>query len=96
MKCEGEIGKHTLFINTWSSTCGNCGEGADPEERTHITCLGYGEQPPGCGVEWKYVSTNYSGLNMENRLKRMRPDLKYKDFFEVITAEPKAQEKKAA
>lgn len=77
MKRQSEKGKKTLFIDSWRSECGNCGMGAAPEEVIHETCLGYGEQPKGCGVKWEYVSTNYRGLNMRNRLKAIRPDLEY-------------------
>ncbi|GEM_PF-6605155 len=67
----------TLHINLSNSRCGNCGEGADPTSKTHDKCLGYGDQPKGCGIEWKYVTTDYSGGDIEKRIKEMRPDLEF-------------------
>jgi hypothetical protein len=97
MKYEGEIGKYTIFIDTWSSTCGNCGLGADPEEKKHKTELGYGANgAPGCGIKWKYVSSNYAGNKPERWCKQMRPDLKYLNLFDVLKEEPKVKEELAA
>lgn len=88
MKYTGDIGKHTLFIDTWSSTCGNCGQGAKMEDKTHAKCYGYGEQPPGCNIEWKYVSSNYTeGVIAPDRLKSLVPHLQYVSLYDVIKGE---------
>jgi hypothetical protein len=53
----------TVVIDRWSSTCNNCGKGADPNEDSHKTVLGYsvleGEKE-GCGIVWKFAYDNYS------------------------------------
>ena len=67
--------KPTLIINLSNAECANCGRGADPKEKTHKTCLGYGKQPKGCGIKWKYVTTDYK--DREKATKKMRPDLKF-------------------
>jgi hypothetical protein len=43
-KQELEIAKkkYTLFVDGWSSNCGNCGKGCNPDEKQHDTNLGYG------------------------------------------------------
>lgn len=70
-----DLQKLTVFIETWSSTCGNCKRDCDYSEKKHNTVLGYGvkEGEQGCGIEWKYVSTNYPML--KDRVKTLRPDL---------------------
>jgi len=75
--------KETVIINPWSSKCGNCGEDCSYSEAKHLTNLGYGPQngTPGCGVEWKYVTTEYLGKREEEASKACRPDLEfYSDF----------------
>lgn len=76
--------KETLIIDTWNSSCGNCGKGANPEEASHDTVLGYGvKNEKGCGVKWKYVSSNYSGMGKAfyENIRKMRPDLE-STFYE--------------
>lgn len=67
----------TLEIGTWSSKCLECNGGADPNEKTHKTLMGYGvkEGEKGCGVKWDTVTTGY--VNLEKRVQQMRPDLKF-------------------
>ena len=72
----------TLEIGTWHSFCRNCGKGANPDEKSHKTVLGYGEQGKGCGIKWTQVTTGYAGL--KERVKEMRPDLKYVDWGEKV------------
>lgn len=61
-----------LFINRFDSYCGSCKKGADPDEKKHDTILGWAESyPPGCGVTWTHVSTDYVGVDPA----RTRPDL---------------------
>lgn len=72
----------TLFIDTWSSSCGNCGQGCNPDEKSHLTNIGYGikdGERKGCGIEWKYLSSNYYGMGevFYKRLKEIRPDLEF-------------------
>lgn len=70
--------KVTLFIDTWSSQCGNCRRGADPDEKRHETIMemSTANGRPGCGVEWRYVSSNY-GRMLADRIREMRPDLPF-------------------
>ncbi len=76
--------KGFLIINLSSSECGDCGFGADPHEKSHITRLGYGKHPKkGCGAKWTKVTSGYSG--MKKRLKEMRPDLELKNLIQPYT-----------
>jgi hypothetical protein len=85
MRFKGKIGKYTLFIYTWGSTCGNCVLGADPEEKKHKTELGWNVNgAPSCNIKWKYVSSNCAGKEPELCCKKMRTDLKYLSLFDVI------------
>lgn len=81
--------KFTLFIDGWSSTCGNCGKGCNPDEKQHNTNLGYDitdETRKGCGIKWKYVAHGMTGISPE-RIKQMRPDLEYLDFWTVLKSQ---------
>lgn len=74
--------KLTLFIEIWNSTCGNCGKGCDPDSKTHDKILDFHDNgKPGCGVEWKYVSSKFYGNQFESRLREMRPDLEFYSKF---------------
>ena len=68
---------NTLIIDRWSSDCGSCGRGADLSETHHFTCLGYGDQPPGCGAEYLYLSSHYMGEEQERVCRELRPDLEW-------------------
>lgn len=73
--------KETLIIDRFSSKCGNCGKGADPYEKRHEKQLGWGEHDPnGCGVEWHYITSDYT--DMEQHVSAMRPDLEWYDRWE--------------
>jgi hypothetical protein len=66
--------KQTLIINLFHSKCGNCGFDADPSEKSHRTRLGYFDNgQPGCGVVWKFVTSEYTG--QRESILKMRPDL---------------------
>lgn len=69
----------TLIIDRNSSWCNACGEGADPSEKSHKRVIEYSPDSgrPGCGTEWRFVSTNYMGQSQEEGVKMMRPDLKF-------------------
>jgi hypothetical protein len=68
--------KNTLIINRNDSYCGNCSKGCDPMEKKHDTVLGYGVTgKKGCGEIYKFVKSDYSGLDIESDIKKMRPDL---------------------
>lgn len=73
-----------LIVGGWQSTCGNCGQGANPQDKRHYKCYGYGKQPKGCGVKWTHITSSYVGLNMRERTLRMRPDLEWS--YEVQVA----------
>lgn len=66
----------TLYINLFSSRCGACGNGVDPEAQTHEMVLGaWGVPGPGCGARFTEVSSDYAGT--ADRVKQMRPDLPF-------------------
>jgi hypothetical protein len=75
----------TLSIENWNSRCLHCGKGADPKSKTHSKELGYGVEGNGnpCGVEWKYLTSMYS--DAKEGAQRMRPDLEWRDYFDLIT-----------
>ena len=65
---------YTLVINRTASKCGHCGRNAIPDEDQHLSSPGYErDRPPGCGVRWVLVDTDYAG--MEDSVAAMRPDL---------------------
>lgn len=75
----------TLFINSWSSRCGDCNHECDPHEKSHKTNLGYGgPHPPGCGVTYTHVSSDYMDEALLNIVKKMRPDLEFIDPTEAV------------
>ena len=78
-----------LYIDTWSSECGNCGKSCDPDEKTHSKIYGYGADngKPGCGIRWKYLASHYTG--MDEQLKQMRPDLEFIGFYITSPAHSK-------
>ena len=79
--------KNTLVINLSSSYCGECGMDCDPNEKSHMTNLGYDEETrkrKGCGAVYKYVTSDYCSrvfregdASAEAATKRLRPDLKF-------------------
>lgn len=81
--------KESVIINPSSSTCGNCHEDCDYDEKRHETVLGYGPKngTKGCGIEWKYVTTQYMGKRDEEATKECRPDL---EFWSQFTTYPRA------
>ena len=65
----------TLFIDRWSSECGDCHRGADPMELHHDTVLSYAGQGEGCGARFTEVGSHYVGSNMRELAQNMRGDL---------------------
>lgn len=76
----------TLIINPWHSTCNNCGKYCFPEEKTHDNLAGWGrkEGDKGCGIEWKYVTSQYGG-RLVDLSAEMRPDLKKIEAYRLFT-----------
>lgn len=70
-----------LYINKSESRCGACNKGADPDEESHITLLGWAavnDKMKGCGAEFDALSTDYMGFpGLEEEIQKMRPDLPY-------------------
>lgn len=65
----------TIVINLFNSYCNNCHKPADPNEGAHTTVL---ELVPnisteGCGVTWTYVSSDYIGKDVEQRIQNQWP-----------------------
>lgn len=81
--------KEAIIIGRTYSHCGNCGRDASPRDKTHETVIGYfaadlPEDDPqriGCGVEYKYVTSDYSGENQKEASMAMRPDLEWIDMY---------------
>jgi len=69
---------HTLYIDPSRSTCGGCGQGANPKELCHDTVFEYSPDSgrPGCGQRYVFVSSNYTDFEgLHARVRAMRPDL---------------------
>jgi hypothetical protein len=71
--------KVILSIGTFSSECLACGKGADLNEESHETAMGYGVKPgtKGCGKKYTHVTSMYSHLG--SYTKALRPDLEWID-----------------
>lgn len=80
-----------LIVNRSSSKCASCGKGADPHDIAHNQVIGYdvaGEFVPGCGAVYTHVTTHYMGAEIAERVRQMRPDLTFIDYFgEGLTGE---------
>lgn len=68
-------GPPTLLVGTFSTQCSECGRGASWHDETHERCLGYGDQPPGCGVRWTHITSTYLSAGIDEHLASERPDL---------------------
>lgn len=81
----------TVIINPSQSICGNCGHYANPSEIGHFTrypgyvSLDKIDKIPryGCGILWKYVSSDYIGLNLRERYERQYPNLEWNGWDET-------------
>ena len=68
----------TLYIDTSRSTCGECGQNADPGETAHVMEVMVGD---GCGSTFDAVSSHYPDFSgLYDRIREMRPDLPFVDF----------------
>jgi len=67
----------TLIVGSFSSKCGACGKGADPNETHHNTVLGYGPKQDGCGALFTELDCSYIGAGIQEATKRLRPDLPF-------------------
>ena len=74
-----------LIVDAESSMCGECGRGAFPEEKRHLTVAGPdGRRAKGCGVEWtelathlRYLPFRADRISADDYLRELRPDLHY-------------------
>ena len=69
-----------LIVGTWRSFCNACGEGADPNEKTHDTVLEYSPKTgrPGCGETFTELGSDYCDSDgLYDMIKAMRPDLPF-------------------
>lgn len=64
-----------LIMDRSSSICGNCGKECDPNEYTHTKIVdnNFENKKSGCGVRWKYLTTN--SRTIEDLIVKIRPDL---------------------
>lgn len=88
--------KFALIINRSSSKCGRCDGNADPHEKTHILGKDWGDNAgKGCGVYWRYLTSEYAG--MDEAITDMRPDLELIRFHPPLVLshpnQPKNKEK---
>lgn len=67
-----------LVINRSDSSCGACKRSCMPYDISHETSSGW-DQHEGCGATFTHVTTHYMGTEIENAVKRMRPDLIWLD-----------------
>lgn len=74
----------TLFINRSDSRCGDCRRPADLSAKAHDEVIGY-VPGPGCGATFTSVSSDYSGMGIEDAAKAARPDLPFLPFGETET-----------
>lgn len=66
----------TLLVGRVWSKCNDCGRGAFPNQERHEDVAGWHPEPGGgCGVEWKYVVSEYAGKESEEAVRDLRPDL---------------------
>lgn len=77
----------TLVIDRSSSTCANCGKGANPSQETHEDIADWTPVPGGgCKIRWTHLSSNYAGRQQKIACVDMRPDLKWVDMFPDLHA----------
>jgi len=70
-----------LIVSGSSTKCSVCGKGADYNEKTHKTVLGWGSDlGEGCGVRWTHITTGYIGGGIEEATRAMRPDLIFRGY----------------
>ena len=62
-----------LIIGGWVSTCGDCRQNANWQEKTHEDTFSILK---GCGVKWKHVTSDEAP---RDAVVNMRPDLKWLD-----------------
>lgn len=68
--------REALVINRTDSKCGACGRETLPRGETHTDISGYKPVPGGgCGVRWRYVTSDYTG--MREAVQDVRPDLEW-------------------
>ena len=66
----------TLIINRSDSRCGACNKGAYPQQTHHIDVAGWTPQRGGgCGAEFTEMTSDYIGLQQEQAMMSLRPDL---------------------
>jgi hypothetical protein len=61
---QRELMSNALVVNRSDSRCGACGEGANPNERTHSRILNWGDKGPGCGAVWTHVTSDYTNMEL--------------------------------
>jgi len=72
-----------LIVSRSSTKCSVCGKGADYNEKTHKTVLGWGSDlGEGCGARWTHITTGYIGPGIEEATRAMRPDLIFMGYSE--------------
>jgi hypothetical protein len=68
-----EAPKVILWVGTFSSQCGACGQDVDWRATAHDEVIGYGPVAHGCGAVFTHVAATY--FDMDAKVAAMRPDL---------------------
>lgn len=79
--------KFALIINRSSSKCGRCGGNADPHSDRHILSAEWVDAGKGCGVAWRYVTSEYAGMEVEKDRPDLTPIDHYPPFSPLLQAQ---------
>lgn len=89
MPTVAEMKSEALVINRSDSRCGNCRKGASPHAEAHVDIVDYKSVPGGgCGVRWRYLTSDYTGAGIEQAARDMRPDLEWFDQWPSLSPTP--------
>ena len=75
-----ELPAGTIIALFSQSFCNACGEGCDPDEKTHTTWLpNYSgdKTGKGCGIEFTHIAISWPGSHPAPKSIGMRPDLEF-------------------
>jgi hypothetical protein len=79
-----------VFVDTMTSSCGNCGLGASYESFNHDQVYGYVQdarnRDNGCGTRWEYITSHRIDFGPKE-LEECRPDLIYIGYQYTQTGE---------
>ena len=79
-----ECAREALIVDRFHSSCGACGKGADPAQKTHrdvVTYMVGVTKDAGCGVRWTQIASMYVGPGARKAAEELRPDLEWVDLY---------------